>query len=192
MRVIGDVSSLSVLDYGCGSGGLCLKLQALGAKTYGCDISEKFLEVAKQRDLQTEYSLCGNSTEYDDHYFDLVISNFVLFVTEHYRNIVSEMARITALNGRTIVTLLHPENYRQDELDLSKQEEYLQDKLGGVVPFTYHRRTSEVYENLFQEVGFQILEKNECQYTGDKQSLQKYSTKPFFLIYVLQRNEGAS
>ncbi len=189
MKLIGDVSGLSVMDYGCGFGGLCRMLHSFGARTFGCDISEVFIQKAKEKDVHTEYSLISQKSSYDDNYFDLVMNNFVLFVTEHYKDIVKEMYRITARNGRAIVSLLHPEHYREDEIDPQKPIEQLQDKLGAVVPFTYYKRSVKVYNNLFESVGFQIEEMRNCLYSGDNPNFQKYAEKPLFLIYMLRKTE---
>src|SRR3990170_737539 len=47
-KLIGDVNSLKVLDFGCGNGWLSVLLAKQGANVWGIDISEELIRQANQ------------------------------------------------------------------------------------------------------------------------------------------------
>ncbi|WGV26458.1 magnesium protoporphyrin IX methyltransferase [Halotia branconii] len=53
LKADNNLSKLSICDAGCGVGSLSIPLAVDGAKVYASDISEKMVEEAKQRALQT-------------------------------------------------------------------------------------------------------------------------------------------
>ncbi len=75
-----DTSQISVLDFGCGKGGLVNSLCKLGLDTYGCDVDPYWEgEQPKLREIQrSPYKI-----PFDDESFDVVISTSVL---EHAQN----------------------------------------------------------------------------------------------------------
>jgi len=81
-----DSKSLTVLDYGCGKGYDSLKLLESGAKVFGIDISEKYIESArnlaiKNNHQETEFNfqvMDAHNLTFENDTFDLVIGNGIL------------------------------------------------------------------------------------------------------------------
>lgn len=75
-----DFRGKSVLDLGCGPGGLMKKLKTLGTTPHGIDISEELLKIASERGC--ENLTLGSMHELGNYFapetFDAVFSNFVL------------------------------------------------------------------------------------------------------------------
>ena len=78
--------SLKVLDYGCGKGHDSLKLLKSGAKTFGIDISEKYIELTKQLAIKNNYQetdfnfqvMDAHDLKFESNSFDLVIGRGML------------------------------------------------------------------------------------------------------------------
>jgi 2-polyprenyl-3-methyl-5-hydroxy-6-metoxy-1,4-benzoquinol methylase len=85
VRLIPHLAGKRVCEYGCGYGVIAAYFASLGASTYGFDISESNIRVARrtarvngveaQMNLQV---MQGECTSYPDGFFDLVFGNAVL------------------------------------------------------------------------------------------------------------------
>lgn len=185
---LGDVKGKKILDYGCGDGWLSGKLKERGADIEGCDISEKFIDIAKKNYPDIKFSVINKKTSYKDNEFDIVLSNIVLHITEDYKNLLNEMYRILKPNGKCIVTIMHPRHYKEEQINLSKPEEKLEIKVEGSIPVVYYKRNPEIYEKAFNDAGFKINNKIECIAKSlISPELKKYSEKPFFLLYETEK-----
>jgi predicted TPR repeat methyltransferase len=67
---------LNILDLGCGTGLVGEKFQQIAKKLIGLDLSQKMLEIAKQKNIYTELKL-GNIEDVIDEYsnIDLIIAS---------------------------------------------------------------------------------------------------------------------
>jgi SAM-dependent methyltransferase len=113
-RIIGPVKDMSILDAGCGSGYLCRLLAKKGAKVFGVELSKRFVEIAKQKEIEaplgiTYYSetLC-NLAMFQDETFDMVISNLVLMDLPDLDKAIKEINRVLKKKGRLIFSVMHP------------------------------------------------------------------------------------
>jgi ubiquinone/menaquinone biosynthesis C-methylase UbiE len=82
---LGDVSGLSVLDYGCGIGDFSLELAARGARVTGLDLSPGMVDVAQKRlrifrPEAVGTFVAGNAedTGLPDGSFDVVVGKWIL------------------------------------------------------------------------------------------------------------------
>lgn len=80
---LGEVSGLSVLDYGCGHGMAGIVLARMGAKVTGFDLSGGYLSEAQRRARANDVSLNltqvdGERLPFADHSFDRIWGNAVL------------------------------------------------------------------------------------------------------------------
>ena len=105
MRLIGNVSGLRVLDYGCGSGQLGIYLSMLGAEVSGFDLSPKGIEVAnwaaQKYGLQCSFrAMDAEGLEYPAESFDLVVGFGVLHHVVKYPKSASHLARVLKPGGR--------------------------------------------------------------------------------------------
>ena len=92
-----------ILDYGCGSGFLVGKLQAIGLDASGVDVSDEAIRVGIGRGVKNLYSLDRVRSHFDDNSFDLVMA---LDVIEHIKNdkeAIDELSRVLKPNGHLII-----------------------------------------------------------------------------------------
>jgi 2-polyprenyl-3-methyl-5-hydroxy-6-metoxy-1,4-benzoquinol methylase len=99
LDVVGDVSGLRVLDYGCGYGGLGLYLSRRGAQVWGFDLSAPAVETANKAaqryGLPAEFAqMDAADLTYPDQFFDLVIGFGVLHHVIKYPGADSHLLRI--------------------------------------------------------------------------------------------------
>lgn len=96
-----------ILDIGCGKGESIKLLKEKGFKSYGVDISEKFIEENKKNISGVEFlNLDLNKTlklPYDDNFFDGVLVECVLNLLEDREAIVKEIYRILKKNGKLLI-----------------------------------------------------------------------------------------
>lgn len=107
LRMWGDVSGLSVLDYGCGSGQLGIYLATLGAKVRGFDLSPQGIEVANwaagRYGLTCSFkAMDAESLDYPDQSFDLVVGFGVLHHVIKYPQSAYHLARVLKRGGRAV------------------------------------------------------------------------------------------
>lgn len=99
-----DSSSVTALDYGCGSGNLTRHLIDLGMHTVSADVSKKFLGLIRERFASTGLSstmrINGRDlSDVPDGRFDLVATYSVLHHVQDYLRIVEEMCRVLKPGG---------------------------------------------------------------------------------------------
>lgn len=112
LDAIGQVTGLTVLDLGCGTGRHSVRLAQAGANVTAVDFSEGMLAEARRKpgaervkflvhDLHEPLPMRGES-------FDLVVSGLVL---EHLRDLPGffrEVRRLLRPGGRAVVSGMHP------------------------------------------------------------------------------------
>lgn len=109
---LGDVSGLSVLDLGCGTGRHALWLAAAGASVTAVDFSEGMLAAARHKpgaeavrflvhDLHTPLP-------FEDGTFDRIVSGLVLEHVSHLRLVFGEARRVLKPAGRAVISAMHP------------------------------------------------------------------------------------
>ena len=101
--------SLKVLDYGCGKGLDSLQLLKSGAKTFGIDISEKYIELSKQLAIKNNFNetdfnfqvMDAHDLKFENNSFDLVIGRGMLHHLD--ANIaLKSIHKVLKPNGRAI------------------------------------------------------------------------------------------
>lgn len=104
---LGDISTLRVLDYGCGSGTLGMYLAHCGAQVRGFDLSGEAIQVANE--MARHYGLSAQFEQADaedlhlpDETFDLVVGFGVLHHVIKYPRASSQLMRILKPGARAI------------------------------------------------------------------------------------------
>ena len=167
LDVVGDVSSLTVLDAGCGEGYLSHILAQRGAIVTGIDIAPNMVELARAKDSDGKITyqvadLCQPLPEYQQH-FDLVASFFVLNDVYDYRGFLTTLANALKIGGRAVFFLNNPYSLvvrghlTEYFADSGKAFSYRGMAEAGVKVHFYHRTLQE-YLDAATSAGF-VLER---------------------------------
>jgi len=95
---------VSVLDYGCGAGGIVKELRNQHVNAYGCDVfyeggdCSKFIE-GKYLNKGIIKAMDGDLIPYEDASFDYVISNTVMEHVENLAGVLAEIKRVLKPGG---------------------------------------------------------------------------------------------
>ena len=112
LKMLPDVKGLKILDLGCGSGEECVEYIKMGAKAVvGVDISEKMLEVAKEKNSDPAITyLCMPMEDIGsiEGEFDLAVSSLALHYIEDFKGVVKNVGRLLKKGGEFIFSQEHP------------------------------------------------------------------------------------
>lgn len=112
LSLLPDVDGLQVLDAGCGPGAYAQALQERGASVVACDISEKMLELARERlGDRVQYLRQDLTKKFEsvaDHSFDVVIAPLCLDYVENWLPTFREFFRILKPRGIFVFSCAHP------------------------------------------------------------------------------------
>jgi ubiquinone/menaquinone biosynthesis C-methylase UbiE len=106
----GEVSGLTVLDAGCGTGYLTKLLADRGAKVIGVDLSERMIEVARAQSPGIDFRVdsCSELSTIPDSAFDLLVSNYVLMDTPDLDGTLRAFHRVLKPGGAAVLVFSHP------------------------------------------------------------------------------------
>ncbi len=106
----GDVSGLDALDAGCGTGYLSRHLADRGARVVGVDLSDKMIEIARERSPEIDFRVDSVSKlgTVHDGAFDLVVANYVLMDVPHLMDTVEAFHRVLREGGKVVTVFSHP------------------------------------------------------------------------------------
>jgi 2-polyprenyl-3-methyl-5-hydroxy-6-metoxy-1,4-benzoquinol methylase len=164
LRLLGDISGLTVLDAGCGQGYLSRILASRGASVTGIDISPKLIHIAREQDPEHLISyrvadLCRLLPEYHQH-FDLAASHFVFNDVYDYRGFLSTLANLLKPGHRLVLSMNNPYSYVvrghvRDYFATGKPYSYRGMAEEGVKVHFYHHTLEEYLDACFA-AGFQL------------------------------------
>lgn len=111
-ELIGDVTDLSVLDLGCGTGKHDRKLIEMGAKkVFGIDLSHNMINEAVKNinSDKIEYKVMSmQDIDKLDEKFDLVVSSLAIHYVEDYDLLCKKVYNVLVNGGRFIFSYGHP------------------------------------------------------------------------------------
>ena len=109
-RFAGNVHGLKVLDAGCGTGYLSIKLAERGAVVTGVDFSERMIAIARATDSITEFRVdsCSELSTIEDDAFDMVVANYVLMDTPDLEGTIAAFHRVLKPAGVAVLVVSHP------------------------------------------------------------------------------------
>jgi SAM-dependent methyltransferase len=112
-RTLGSLSSLSVLDMGCGVGAFHRHLKSTFYALHGLDVSTASIEVARNGNPQCHYHIYdGKVAPFEDGAFDLVFAACVIHHVppENWPSFVAEIKRLLRPGGMMVVFEHNPFN----------------------------------------------------------------------------------
>lgn len=202
LKLLGDISGLSVLDAGCGQGYLSRILAERGALVTGIDISPNLIQMARKQDPDHKIAyqvadLCQPLSQYRQT-FDLAASHFVLDDVYDYKGFLSTLHSVITAGGRLVLTMNNPyslvvRGHVHDYFDTGKPVLYRGMAEEGVrVHFCYH--TLEEYLDACFAAGF-LLQRlldiptpvERYKYHSDALIKPGYHF-PFFIVLSLLKN----
>jgi len=97
-----------ILEAGCGTGNLALKIKEKGAEVIGLDNCKEALEIYQQKDPEAKLILAdlAQKLPFSDNYFDKIASNNTLYAIpkEKQLDTLKELYRILKPGGRIVVS----------------------------------------------------------------------------------------
>jgi len=96
------------LDVGCGTGNLAIKIHQTGARVIGIDYSIEMLDRARRKDenIRFEFADINKKLNFEDSFFDGVITNNVISYIENPNNMIREIYRVLKPKGKFIAATL--------------------------------------------------------------------------------------
>ena len=203
----GDVTSLTILDSGCGEGRFCRLLAARGAASVlGLDLCEPMIEAARMRQADRDTYRVADVQDLDfleDESFDLAVSYLNQCDLPDFMANTREVFRVLRSGGRFIIANLHPMRsatgqwHRTDDgtkihfiLDHYFDEGERHWAIMGV-PLTNFHRSLATYTRGFLDAGFSlegileptVTEENLALYPELDDELRV----PNFIIFALRK-----
>jgi len=207
----GDVSGLTVLDAGCGTGYLSKKLRDRGALVTGIDFSERMIEIARAThpDIGFRVDSCSELRTIGDEHFDVVIANYVLMDVPDLERTMKAFNRVLRTGGMAVLVFSHP-CFPQARATVSENDEetcycwsstYFEQRKCADPPWGhfksefiwFHRPLSD-YWKAFMAAGFAVVDFEEPRITEDRyhlarneRELKNGKTRPYSVAFKLQK-----
>jgi SAM-dependent methyltransferase len=210
-QFVGDVSGLTVLDAGCGTGYLAKKLCDRGARVTGIDFSERMIAIARAQYPNIDFRVdsCSALRTLEDEYFDVVIANYVLMDTPDLPGTMAAFNRRLKTDGVAVLVFSHPcfpqgratgsQNGAEIRYDWSRS--YFEPRKCLDPPWAhftskfiwFHRPLSD-YWKAFVAAGFVVVDFEEPRITADRyqlatteRELKNHQTRPYSVAFKLQK-----
>ena len=111
LKLAGDVSGRDILDIGCGTGELSSKLAQTADSILGIDISQKMLNVAKEKNSSSniEYKeLSMENISRLNNEFDMAVSSLAFHYVENFEKLILDISKLLRKRGILIFSQEHP------------------------------------------------------------------------------------
>ncbi len=111
-RALGEVSGLSLLDVGCGTGRHAIELAKAGARVTGVDFSGGMLDKARAKpgaeSVRFIHQDAVSTLPFEERSFDRVISCLVVDHVKELPTFFAELHRVCRHDGFIVVSVMHP------------------------------------------------------------------------------------
>lgn len=111
LKMAGDVSGKDILDIGCGTGELSLKLAHTAKSVLGMDISTKMLNLAKEKNsrVNIEYKVLSiEDIACLDKEFDMAVSSLAFHYIEDFEKLILDISKLLKKRGSLVFSQEHP------------------------------------------------------------------------------------
>ncbi len=118
-NLLPELNNLSVLDIGCGEGIVSRKMESMGARVTGLDISEKLIAAAKASSQENDrlryfVSSFEKMDCIPDQEFDLIVSVMALMDSPGLMEALAECRRVLRPGGILVFSVTHPVSDRAE------------------------------------------------------------------------------
>lgn len=207
LKILGNIRGKKILDLGCGPGIHAKKMQALGAKVKGIDISEELLALAKAEAPKVEFTL-GNANKlpYENNEFDIVVSSLVMNHINDWNSVLREVRRVLKKNGIFVFSGYNPVTEKVVKIkwffrkfrilkDYFKEEKrvgkWRKDK-NISADITHYHKTYGTIVKLLVANGFEILDYEDCKPAiSSRKGYEKYYDTnldyPHFCVWKVEK-----
>ncbi|WFA09030.1 class I SAM-dependent methyltransferase [Tissierella sp. Yu-01] len=111
-KMLPDFTGKRILDLGCGYGWHSICAMENGASSVvGIDISQKMLEIAKEKTHfpEVEYICVAiEDMDFKEESFDIVLSSLAFHYIKDYKELIKKINKVLKPNGKLIFTVEHP------------------------------------------------------------------------------------
>lgn len=108
-KLIPEIKNKKVISLGCGSGEDSHYLQSLGADSFGIDISEELINIAKKTYPECTFtSMDMENLDFPDSSFDFAYSSLAIHYIENWTKTFKEVYRILKPNSYFLFSCGHP------------------------------------------------------------------------------------
>ena len=164
--------SLLALDYGCGTGMFCRKLNSIGFNAVGIDISPKMIKIAKKHNKKNMHFFVGDYENVsklpkDFSKFNLITAIMVFQFVPDIKNCIKLLSECLADEGHIVFAVHNPKKLEERGI----RDKFEIGKTGKIT--TIYKRTSQQYNKIFRNLGFS--KKFEKYPRTSKIFLQKYN-----------------
>ena len=199
----------SVLDAGCDTGDLSIKLAKHGAVVTGIDFAERMIAIARRNDPTGDFRVdsCSDLATVSDADFDLVVSNYMLMDTPDLHGTMKAFHRVLKPGGVAVLIFSHPcfpagraTPSRGHDGHLAVDFPYFTPRKYVDPPwahfrseFTWFHRPLSDYRRAFIETGFAVVDFEEPRVTEDRyhlvqtKALKKSLACPYSVAFKLQK-----
>lgn len=180
-RMLGDVRGLDVLDAGCGTGYLSVKLARAGARVRAVDWSPAMVELARRNAARAgvEVDIAVDDVAalatVPDASVDRIASNYVVMDAPDLDGCARAFARVLRPGGRAVVVIIHPcfgvpggpERRDDGALVYTWTRSYferapVEERWGPfATPFVFHHRPLGDYWRALRAAGLQVVDLDE-------------------------------
>ncbi len=112
LSILGNVRNRNILDLACGQGYFARILHSKGAHVVGVDISEKLIEIARDKfselGIRFEVADAAEMNGIESNQFDAVVCNMSFHDIERLSETVDEIARVLRIGGKLAFSMPHP------------------------------------------------------------------------------------
>jgi ubiquinone/menaquinone biosynthesis C-methylase UbiE len=180
------IQNKKLLDLGCGFGYDLKYYENLGYEVYGIDASETMIELAENKKNLFVKSM--EKTDFENDFFDVVISRHTLHYAEDIEPVFKEVNRILKKEGKFVFLVDHPLNtFMKKSNKYYYKPEKIKSKIYNEkveIEYYAHKFTDYLCPYVFEN--FKVLNVIEGPKEKDFKEPEKYAI-PYNLIIKLEK-----
>ncbi|MEM6343456.1 MAG: methyltransferase domain-containing protein [Bacteroidota bacterium] len=145
-----------ILDLGCGTGDLALKIKEAGAEVFGVDNSPEMIAQAKEKYPDLDFAVADGRTLGFTKEFDAIFSNAVLHWIPEYEAVIEQMSQALKAGGRIVLEFGGKGNIAQMVQALQQQLAISGYEKNSLIDFWFFPSIGE-YSSALERAGFRVV-----------------------------------